>query len=117
MNKKPATPTPCVYPACLNTARTRGLCHAHYQTMRDRVRKGRATETDLQRRGLLLPKGTGGSPVTDHSAFELGSKVRGKIGWTCPVCASMALADEGDHHLCEKCDKWYHGNIEINGAP
>jgi hypothetical protein len=52
--------------------------------MRDRVRKGVADEKDLERRGLLLPKGTGGSPtntVEDEDglcAFTKGSKVRGR---------------------------------------
>ncbi len=68
----------CVYPDCTNTRRTRGLCHQHYQTMRSYVRDGKATEEDLQRRGLLLDKGTGGSPVHDHSAFLLGSDAQGE---------------------------------------
>ena len=81
--KKKVTPTKCVYPGCKNTARTRGLCHGHYQIMRDRVRKGLADEADLERRGLLLPKGTGGSPVNhvqDENgvdAFVKGSTIRG----------------------------------------
>ena len=68
----------CTYPGCRNTRRTRGLCHQHYQTMRSYVRDDKATEADLEARGLLLPKGTGGSPVQDHSAFLLGSDVRGE---------------------------------------
>jgi len=70
----------CLYPKCENSSRTRGLCHAHYQTMRDRVRKGRADEADLEARGLLTSKGTGGSPVSSHEAFEKGSDVVGKLG-------------------------------------
>ena len=68
----------CVYPDCANTRRTRGLCHGHYQTMRDRIRRGRADETDLQARGLLLPKGTGGGTVSGHDAFVIGSNVKGR---------------------------------------
>jgi hypothetical protein len=68
----------CVYPECQNTRRTRGLCHQHYQTMRSYVRDGRAAETDLMRRGLLLPKGTGGSRCNGHEAFRLGSDIRGR---------------------------------------
>ncbi len=69
----------CVYPKCKNTTRTRGLCHGHYQTMRAKVRAGKANERDLERRGLLTPKGTGGSPVTvGHDAFDEGSKVKGQ---------------------------------------
>ena len=69
----------CIYPNCPNTSRTRGLCHGHYQTMRDRVRKGKADEADLEERGLLMPKGTGGSPAPDSAnAFNLGSVVRGR---------------------------------------
>lgn len=68
----------CVYPDCTNTSRTRGLCHGHYQTMRAYVREGKARETDLERRGLLLPKGEGGSSVNGHSAFLLGSAKRGR---------------------------------------
>ncbi len=72
----------CVYPKCENSSRTRGLCHGHYQTMRDRVRKGKATEDDLQRRRLLLPKGQGGSPAPDSmNAFNLGSEVEGRELW------------------------------------
>jgi hypothetical protein len=73
----------CVYPECKNSPRTRGLCHGHYQTMRDRVRKDLADEKDLERRGLLLPKGTGGSPINvvkdkeGLDAFRKGSKVQG----------------------------------------
>lgn len=68
----------CVYPGCSLSRRTRGLCHGHYQTMRSYVRLGKADEADLQRRGLLLPQGTGGSKVTaGHGAFLLGSTVRG----------------------------------------
>lgn len=71
-------PTTCVYPGCLHTRRTRGLCHGHYQTMRSYVRLGKADEADLQARGLLLPKGTGGSTIeTGHEAFLRGSTVRG----------------------------------------
>lgn len=86
-NKKTSTPikpTPCVYPDCQNTARTRGLCHGHYQAMRSRVRNGAADEKDLEKRGLLLPKGTGGSPTNvvrdedGYDAFSEGSNVRGK---------------------------------------
>lgn len=75
---KKTQPRMCVYPECANTARTRGLCHGHYQTMRDRVRRGIADEADLEKRGLLLPKGTGGSPTIGHDAFAKGSTVRGR---------------------------------------
>lgn len=73
------TPVPrCVYPSCPNSRRTRGLCHGHYQTMRSYVRLGRSNEADLVKRGLLLPAGTGGGSVEDHSAFLAGSTVKGK---------------------------------------
>jgi hypothetical protein len=76
----------CVYPDCPNSSRTRGLCHGHYQTMRSRVRNEKAAgrganklEADLERRGLMLPMGQGGSPARDHlDAFRLGSDVRGR---------------------------------------
>ena len=69
----------CLYPNCGNTSRTRGLCHGHYQVMRDRVRNGRVYERDLEERGLLTPKGTGGSPARDTAgAFEKGSSVQGR---------------------------------------
>lgn len=74
---KEAKPVACVYPGCKNTARTRGLCHGHYQTMRTYVRDGKATEADLIERKLLMPKGTGGSPNNGYSALLLGSKERG----------------------------------------
>lgn len=68
----------CVYPSCENSSRTRGLCHQHYQTMRSYVRAGKASEEDLERRGLLLEKGRGGSTVEGHDAFLRGSDVRGE---------------------------------------
>jgi hypothetical protein len=68
----------CIYPKCPNSRRTRGLCHQHYQTMRSYVRLGKADEADLMTRKLLLPEGTGGSPVEDHSAFLKGSTIRGE---------------------------------------
>ncbi len=68
----------CVYPGCENTSRTRGLCHGHYQTMRSYVRRGAANEGDLEDRGLLMPKGTGGSSVNGHDAFLAGSKKKGR---------------------------------------
>jgi hypothetical protein len=52
--------------------------------MRDRIRKGVADEHDLECRGLLLPKGTGGSPVNivrddqGRDAFEKGSAIIGR---------------------------------------
>lgn len=77
----------CLYPGCDHTRRTRGLCHAHYQIMRDRARKWQreqqalstaSFEADLERRGLLLPKGTGGVSARDHlDAFCIGSEVLG----------------------------------------
>lgn len=67
----------CTHPACQLSARTRGLCHGHYQSMRGYVRKGLATEADLERRGLLLPKGTGGNSVSEHAIFKLGDERRG----------------------------------------
>lgn len=75
------TPAPirCVYPECAHTSRTRGLCHGHYQLMRARVRDGKVDESDLERRGLMLPKGEGSSGVGDPlGAFVTGSEVRGK---------------------------------------
>lgn len=69
----------CVYPDCWNSRRTRGLCHGHYQAARDRIRRGRVTEVELIERGLLLAKGTGGSPVNGFDAFDAGSDARGEI--------------------------------------
>lgn len=69
----------CVYPACQNSPRTRGLCHPHYQTMRSYVRAGKATEADLAKRGLLLHKNAAGasSPIFGSEAFLVDSTVRG----------------------------------------
>lgn len=67
----------CVYPGCENSRRTRGLCHQHYQTMRSYVRNGEADEADLEQRGLLMPKGTGGGKCNGHAAFKRGSTERG----------------------------------------
>jgi len=68
----------CIYPDCDHTRRTRGLCHGHYQVMRSRVRDGRVTESELERRKLLMPKGTGGAPARDSlGAFDTGSDVVG----------------------------------------
>ena len=76
----------CLHPECRLTSRTRGVCHGHYQTMRSYVRKavkaGTCTEaeyeSDLMSRGLLLPKGTGGNPVSGHDVFQFGSTARGR---------------------------------------
>jgi len=81
----------CIFPSCENTSRTRGLCHAHYQSMRAYVRAGNAVESDLEERGLLLPKGKGGSPPdskcpTGWVVFREGSPVRGDAEVLCPVC-------------------------------
>lgn len=67
----------CVHPTCQLSARTRGLCHGHYQSMRGYVRSGRAKEADLEARGLLLPRGTGGNKCTDHDIFRAGDTRRG----------------------------------------
>lgn len=96
----------CLYPECNNTSRTRGLCHGHYQTMRDRVRKGRAEEADLMRRGLLLAKGTGGSPVTDHAAFERGSEILGRapgIFRPCTRCGTATRYQREGRAVCGSC--------------
>ncbi len=47
----------CLYPACENTKRTRGLCHCHYQNARAYIRAGKITEADLEARGLMAAKG------------------------------------------------------------
>jgi len=61
----------CLYPDCPNTARTRGLCHGHYQTARAYVRDGKATEAALQARGLMAPKGTpSGYPITHREHLK-----------------------------------------------
>lgn len=67
----------CIYPGCCDSRRTRGLCHQHYQTMRSYVRAGKATETDLERRGLLLEQGKGGASTKSHDAFLTGSTIQG----------------------------------------
>ena len=62
-------PQTCIYPGCENSRRTRGLCHSHYQTARAYIRDGKTTEKSLEKRGLLMPKGTGGATVNGHAAF------------------------------------------------
>ncbi len=64
----------CVYPGCLNTRRTRGLCHGHYQEWRRLARTDDKRGTDrcksndeLEAEGLLLPEGTGGSSKAGKS--------------------------------------------------
>lgn len=57
----------CLYPECPNTARTRGLCHGHYQNARAYVRAGSATEAALQTRGLMAPSGTPSGYPLPHS--------------------------------------------------
>lgn len=63
---------------CINSVRTRGLCHSHYQAAQRGRRNGYVTEEDLVERGLMLPKGAGAAKVSGHSSFRLGSTVRGK---------------------------------------
>ena len=62
-------PAECVYPGCQCTRRTRGLCHNHYQNLRRLIRDGKVTETDVVKRRLLMPPGTGGATVNGHEAF------------------------------------------------
>ncbi len=70
----------CRYPGCTHTRRTRGLCHGHYQVACDRIRKGFVTESNLEARGLLLTKGTGGAYAPDlHDVFRAGSDVYGSF--------------------------------------
>ena len=45
--------------------------------MRAYVRSGKATEDDLEERGLLMPPGQGGGTVNGHDAFKLGSDKTG----------------------------------------
>ena len=66
----------CLYPACINTSRSRGLCHHHYQNMRAYVRAGKVTEADLEARGMISPKGRGNGCV-DHSKLLLDPNARG----------------------------------------
>jgi hypothetical protein len=69
----------CTYPDCMNSRRTRGLCHQHYQTWRSYARLGKAaSDADLMKRGILLPEGEGGSPVKSHEAFLKGNTLTGK---------------------------------------
>jgi hypothetical protein len=112
--------TQCVYPDCPNTRRTRGLCHGHYQTMRSRVRAadkdgtggdtlthGEKLEADLQRRGLLLPKGTGGAPATDSArAFRIGSDIVAK-----PAPDESATIERARAQYVNE------GTLEIDDAP
>lgn len=63
--------THCLYPECQNTARTRGLCHGHYQAARALVRRGAADEDDMQARGLMAPAGTpSGFPLSGSDLFK-----------------------------------------------
>ncbi len=96
----------CVYPSCENTTRTRGLCHGHYQTMRSYVRAGQADVADLEDRGLMLPKGSGGTKVTTgHEAFLIGSGRRGLAG-RCRRCGADVKPNTGDYctRVCRQKD-------------
>lgn len=97
----------CLYPDCPNSRRTRGLCHGHYQVMRQRVREavaarqGTVLEIDLVKRGLLLPAGApdGGSPAPDHlGAFLPGSTVRGRAHGEYQECT--CLGSQGGPDFC-----------------
>ena len=70
--------TGCVYPGCLNTRRTRGQCHQHYQEWRRLARTDEKRGTDrcknnaeLEAEGLLLPEGTGGGSKVGKSDLFL----------------------------------------------
>ena len=76
--------TVCIYPGCTNSPRTRGLCHPHYQTMRGYVRAGRVTEQDLEARGMLAPKGTGGAKANGSGLF-LDSTATGGLATVKPI--------------------------------
>ena len=56
--------------------------------MRAYVRAGKADEADLMRRGLLMPKGGGGSPSKHHHVFLKGNNALGRAH------ASLALKEQ-----------------------
>ena len=72
-------PRICLVPECLNSRRTRGLCHTHYQKAQTMLRAGLASEADLVRRGLKTRHNQqGGSPTIPFDGFAKGSTVKGK---------------------------------------
>ena len=107
--------TVCIYPGCTNSPRTRGLCHPHYQTMRGYVRAGRVTEQDLEVRGMLAPKGTGGAKANGSGLF-LDSTATGDLAEGAPTVdpaerIAAAIA-EGDMETA----KHWHAVARNGGA-
>jgi hypothetical protein len=89
----------CVYPGCVNTSRTRGQCHQHYQTTHSRLKKGKVTEEDLVERGLLLAGGAGGgSPVAGHEATLTGSTLVGQTSVEVTTVPAETWALNQDNH-------------------
>lgn len=45
----------CLNPHCTNESRTRGLCHACYNSALNSIKYGKNTENDLIAQGKILP--------------------------------------------------------------
>jgi len=73
----------CLFPECKQKCKARGLCKKHHclylrKASQLDLQKRQLLEKDLIKRKLLLPR-MEVSQKSDSSAFELGSKIRGKI--------------------------------------
>lgn len=93
-------PHPCLIPGCEGSRRTRGLCHPHYQNWRAMARKGTcASDSDLEARGLLLPKsdplGGSGTVVKGSPYFKAGSTLTGD-GLEASPASPASLESWGD---------------------
>lgn len=64
----------CIFPDCERKKRSRGLCINHFVAARRLIIAGRADESDLMERGLML----GNSLYATKEVFSKGSKVKGK---------------------------------------
>lgn len=73
-------PSKCLFPDCNDSRRKRGLCDRHHRvylrkSYKLNPQKRKLLERDLIRRRLLKPRV---KDKKDSSAFELGSKIKGK---------------------------------------
>lgn len=55
----------------------------------------------------LLEMETATGVVLAARVALLIAKDMGIVYWACPKHGHLALADSGEHHLCEECDAWW----------
>lgn len=66
----------CLVPHCDNDSSRRGLCNTHRTYVYLLIRKGKASEADLIKRNLMLPKASGGDMKSRHARMRAAQEKR-----------------------------------------